>query len=163
MAAGPVGSSASHPAAQPHDVASLSRTHAGANVEDSPRLLKHGGRLTTTSGGRSRLYVEAVVNPNGKVYLYVSEANGTPIDPREIGGTVTCQLGPVKTTTDVAVNDANGAAEGQCVALSRAEMVITYSLRIRDASIVEALRASSLNTAGPVRDTVGRDAATPER
>ena len=109
---------------------------------------KHGGVVTMAKTTEGLLGIEAVVERDGAVRLYATDASGKAIPPDEIEGAVVCERGPVRTRMAVAPNPVTGAAEGRCAALDSQVTTVTYELKLRGIVHEWKIRVPPTGTAG---------------
>ena len=141
------GKPAETPASEEH--ATPTGTPASEHGESMAHETKHAGVLKMSTVNGVHLHTEIVVRPDGKVSLFMSDANGGAISPNEVSGSVTCDRDDTheKVTQALKANAGEGGVEAQCAALAAPMTTVSYELKVRTTAVAQSLKVPPGGTA----------------
>jgi hypothetical protein len=115
---------------------------------------KHAGVLKMSTVNGVHLHTEVVVHPDGKVSLFMSDANGVSISPNDVSGNVMCERDDTheKATLALKANATEGGVEAQCAALAAPMTTVSYDLKVRATALSQSLKVPPGGTAALADD-----------
>jgi hypothetical protein len=125
--------------ARPTTTSSASEHHA-AHSHGDPHVARHGGKVVMVASPGVHLHAEIVTAPSGEVRIYPADAEGTPIDVKDVTGTITCERGDThdRTQRDARPDPTEGALVVECGPLPP-ESVLGLDLRMRGIPFVKSV------------------------
>lgn len=123
--------------------------HHGMNHET-----KHGGVLKMSTVNGVHLHTEIVARPDGRVSLFMTDADGGPIAPSEVSGKLVCERGDTheKVAQTLKANTSEGGVDAQCAALSAPETTVSYELNVRATALSQSLKVPPAGTSALVEE-----------